>query len=128
MIPGLGALRVRELTVGAVDRLLTIIAKKHGPAAAKQARAVLSSMCGLAARHDALDRNVVRDAGPIAEAPQKEQPRALTIAQLRQLRIALRKDGSSHAPPQARSSTTGPPARDRTRRVVRTGKPSLLRH
>ncbi|MEX5637975.1 site-specific integrase [Parafrankia sp. FMc2] len=92
VIPGLGELRIRELTVGVVDRFLSIIAEKHGPAAAKQTRAVLSGMCGLAARHDALDRNVVRDAGPIAEATPKEQPRALTLDQLRELRVALRND------------------------------------
>ncbi|ONH49593.1 site-specific integrase [Frankia sp. CcI49] len=92
VIPGLGELRIRELTVGVIDRFLSIVTEKHGAATAKMIRSVLSGMCGLAARHDALDRNVVRDAGPIAEATPKKQPRALTLDQLRELRSALRND------------------------------------
>ncbi len=99
IVPGLGALRVREVTVGVVDRFLALVTDKHGPSAAKQTRAVLSGMVGMAARHDAMERNVVRDAGAIASSPSKEAPRALTIGQLRQLRafltyddVALRRD------------------------------------
>ncbi|KPM50882.1 integrase [Frankia sp. R43] len=92
VLPGLGTLRVRELTVGAVDRFLALVTDKHGAATAKQTRAVLSGMIGMAARHDAIERNVVRDAGPIASAKPKRAPHALTIAQLRQLRCFLTYD------------------------------------
>jgi integrase len=82
--PALGGLRVRELTAGVVDRHLVAIGRKHGPATAKMTRTVLSGMCGLAARHDALDRNPVRDAGSISSKP-KNAPRSLAAHEMRQL-------------------------------------------
>ena len=57
IIPGLGHRRVRELSVGTVDRFLQDVATDNGAAVAKMTRSVLSGMCGLAARHDALPRN-----------------------------------------------------------------------
>lgn len=60
VLPGLGGLRTREATVSAVDRFLKAVATKT-PAQAKQARVVLNGMLGLAARHDALRSNPVRD-------------------------------------------------------------------
>jgi hypothetical protein len=48
-------------------------------------------MCTLAARHNALPHNPVRDLGPIRGKP-KKAPTAMTIAQLRQLRAALTYD------------------------------------
>ena len=53
----LGRLRVRELTTGAIDRHLRVVRDKHGAGTAKLTRTVLSGICGLAARYDALDRN-----------------------------------------------------------------------
>jgi integrase len=52
---------------------------------------VLSGMCTLAARHDALTQNPVRAVGPVPGRP-KKAPRALTLPQLRQLRAALTYD------------------------------------
>ena len=86
--PALGQLRIRELTVGAVDRHLRAVAATSGPAMSKLTRSVLSGMCGLAARHDALERNPVRDAGRISRQPRKP-PKALTAAEARQLRAML---------------------------------------
>lgn len=60
VVPGLGGLRAREATVSAVDRFLKAIAAKT-PAQAKQARVVLNGMLGMAARHDAIRSNPVRD-------------------------------------------------------------------
>ncbi len=91
VLPSLGALRVRELSIGSLDRYLKVIAQKHGHAVAKMTRSVLSGMCGLAARHDALDRNPVRDVGAIAR-PTKAMPRAMTIKEVRQLRAMLSYD------------------------------------
>lgn len=94
VLPSLGALRVRELSIGTLDRHLRVIAQKNGPAVAKMTRSVLSGMCGLAARHDALDRNPVRDVGVITRAT-KSVPRAMTIDEVLELRAALVNDGQA---------------------------------
>lgn len=96
IIPGLGELRVRELTVGVLDRHLRLIATKHGGATAKMCRSVLSGMCGTAARHDALPSNPVKSVGTV-RATAKKAPRALSIAELRQLRAALTYDDKAVA-------------------------------
>lgn len=64
---------------------------KHGAGTAKTCRSVLSSICTLAARHDALDRNPVRDAGAI-ETNQRKAPKSLTVTQAQELLSAVRKD------------------------------------
>jgi len=91
IIPGLGGLRVHNLTVGTVDRFLQSVAEQNGAAVAKMTRSVLSGMCGLAARHDALTRNPVRDARSIAQ-PRKSTPKSLTLVQVRQLRALMTYD------------------------------------
>jgi len=91
VLPALGNLRVRELSIGTIDRHLRTIAAKNGAGTAKMTRSVLSGMCLLAARHDALDRNPVRDAGTISTA-RKKAPRALTVEQAHELRTALAAD------------------------------------
>src|SRR3954464_5623734 len=60
--PGVGELRLREVTVPAVDRLLATVSSSHGAAAAKPTRSVLSGMLGLAVRHGLLATNPVREA------------------------------------------------------------------
>jgi integrase len=89
--PRLGQLRVRELSVGTLDRHLRGIADQHGAATARMCRSVLSGMCTLAARHDALTQNPVRALGPVTGRT-KNAPGALTVPQLRQLRAALTYD------------------------------------
>src|SRR3954451_8385260 len=91
LLPRLGQLRIRELSVGILDRHLRDIADRHGIATARMCRSVLSGMCALAARHDALPHNPVKDLGRINGRP-KTAPRALTLAELRQLRAALTYD------------------------------------
>lgn len=91
VLPSLGNLRVRELTVGTVDRHLRAVAQTNGPGVSKMVRSVLSGLCGLAARHDALDRNPVRDAGRIP-MKRKKLPRSMTAAEVRQLRALLTYD------------------------------------
>lgn len=88
ILPSLGGLRVRELSVGTLDRYLRTVARRNGPSVAKMTRSVLSGMCGLAARHDALDRNPIRDVGIISRQP-KAVPRSLTIPEVRELRAKL---------------------------------------
>jgi integrase len=91
ILPGLGQLRIRELSIGVLDRHLRLIADNHGLATARMCRSVLSGMCTLAARHDALQHNPVRALGPLSSKVRKA-PRALTVPQLRQLRAALTYD------------------------------------
>jgi integrase len=94
IIPALGELRVRELTPGTIDRHLTAVTAKHGAAAARTVRSVLSGMAGLAARNDAIDRNPVRDAGRIKNG-RKKAPMALNEAQARQLLAFLSYDDTA---------------------------------
>jgi integrase len=91
ILPGLGELRIRELTAGVLDRHLKLVADTHGVAVARMCRSVLSGMCTLAARHDALVHNPVRSVAPLG-GKAKKAPRALTVSQLRQLRAALTYD------------------------------------
>ena len=74
--PGVGQLRLRELGVPAVDRLLRVVREKHGATTAKGARSVMSGMVGMAMRHGAMTTNPTRDVAPISV--QKKIARALT--------------------------------------------------
>ena len=64
ILPRLGQLRIRELSVDTLDRHLRGIADTHGVATARMCRSVLSGMCTLAARHDAMAQNPV-PLGPV---------------------------------------------------------------
>jgi integrase len=83
VIPSLGGLYVHELTTSVVDRHLRAVVSAHGAGTAKTVRSVLSGMCALAVRHDALTVNPVREVR--LTTPKKDTPRALTIAEARQL-------------------------------------------
>ena len=98
ILPALGNVKVRELTVGLIDRHLTAVKAQHGNAIAKTTRTVISGICGLATRHDALSANPCRDTHRISSTP-KNPPRSLSVAEVQQLRaylsydnIAVRKD------------------------------------
>ena len=65
VIPSMGALRLREISVSRVDRVLKATREHHGVSVAKLTRTVLSGIFGLAVRHDAMDGNPVRDAAPV---------------------------------------------------------------
>lgn len=90
VVPGVGSLRVRELTVGTAERFLNAVRDKTGPSAAKHAKTVLSQAMGVAARHDAVDHNPMRNVSPIAT--KKKLARALTLDEVRKLRAGLRAD------------------------------------
>ncbi|MER5672567.1 site-specific integrase [Pseudonocardia alni] len=87
---GLGRLRVRELSTGRLDRFVIEVHDRHGTAAAKTVRTVLSGMVGLAVRHDAMDRNPVRDVGRIES--DRSSTRALTLPEAIELRAKLHED------------------------------------
>ncbi len=91
VIPAVGELRVRELSVATCDRFLRAAKAKHGAGVAKTASSVLSGMCAYAAQRDCLDRNPVRDTSRISSKP-KKHPKALTVAQVVDLRIWLTYD------------------------------------
>lgn len=79
-LPALGGLRMRELTVGTVDRFLKEIRQRNGPGAAKNTKKVVSLVLGLAVRHDALDTNPVRDVAKVKRSS-RGKARALTVAE-----------------------------------------------
>ncbi|TQN43821.1 site-specific recombinase XerD [Blastococcus colisei] len=92
ILPGLGELRLREVTVPAVNRLLATVSSLHGPAAAKSTRSVLSGILGLAVRHGLLPANPVREAAIRRGSRTSRGPRALTVEETRQLRARLAAD------------------------------------
>lgn len=85
---GVGMLRVRELTVSRLDRLVVEVHDRYGASAAKTTRTVLSGLVGMAVRHDALDRNLVRDVGRIENST--SSARSLTVVQALDLREKIR--------------------------------------
>jgi integrase len=84
VIPALGNVRLRELSVGLVDRHLDSVRINHGNAVAKQTKSVLSGICGVATRHNALASNPCRDVSRISTKPQKA-PRSLSTAEIHSL-------------------------------------------
>jgi integrase len=94
VVPRLGNLRVREVTVGRVDDVLQVAAKAKGSAAAKTTRAIISSVMSLAARHDAIDANPTREAEEI-ETPNASPARALTLDEVAMMRGKIRHDRRS---------------------------------
>jgi integrase len=91
IIEGMGSLRVREATVGRIDRFLAAIATNHGPMSAKRAKTVLTGVLGLAARYDAIKTNPVRDTARIKYG-QKKTASALDLSQVYDLRVKLAAD------------------------------------
>jgi hypothetical protein len=92
IIPGMGELRLREVTVGRVSQLLTCTRENQGPMAAKRVRTVLNGMMTLAARHDAIKSNPVRDSGHITGTKPSTPAVALDLDQVRDLRAKLAGD------------------------------------
>ncbi|HEY5178913.1 MAG TPA: site-specific integrase [Dermatophilaceae bacterium] len=88
--PGVGQLRLRELSVPAVDRLLRVIVEKHGATTAKGARSVMSGMVGMAMRHGAMTTNPTRDVAAISVP--KKTVRALTPVETERLVKKVRTD------------------------------------
>jgi integrase len=90
VLPALADVKVRELSVGLIDRHLRAVIDASGPSLAKQTKSVLSGVCGLAARHDLIDHNPVRDVARISIP--KKAPKALDLEQLRAIRVWLTED------------------------------------
>lgn len=67
----------------------------HGPVSAKRAKTVLTGVLGLAARHDAIRTNPVRDTARIKHG-EKKNAVALDIDQVYDLRVNLAADHKAH--------------------------------
>src|SRR3954447_9434750 len=94
VLPALGSVRVREISVGLLDRHLAAVRATHGPAMAKMTKSVISGMCGLACRHDALKVNPCRDVARIPSRPRRA-PRALTVDEVKAVRMWLSEDAQA---------------------------------
>lgn len=90
ILPGIGALTVRETTAARLDAFLKRIVKDHGPASAKSCRAVLSGVMGIAVRYGLLGSNPVRDVSAIRQ--NTKGAAAVSIEDMRQLRTAIAGD------------------------------------
>lgn len=88
VLPVLGGLRLREVTVMQCDRCLSAIESRNSACAARKA---LSGLMGFATRNGAITTNPVRDVGRI-EVSVKRPPRAMTPDQRRRWLAALEAD------------------------------------
>src|SRR5882757_755030 len=80
-----GELRLRDVRVSRVDRVIRELRERSGPGTAKHAKVVLSGLLGLAVRYDAIDSNPVRDLAPTRSAPRTVRKVVLTDDSVRRL-------------------------------------------
>jgi integrase len=78
VLPGLGELRIHEMSVARIDAFLSALWRSVSVDTAKTARSVISGALRIALRDKALDTNPVREVEPL-EAGRKKSPRALTL-------------------------------------------------
>jgi len=78
VLPALGQLRISEFTPGRFDRFLSTVQSDHGYATAKLCRTVLSGVCALLVRRDALQHNPVRDVSNMERTQRQVQRQVLT--------------------------------------------------
>lgn len=86
--PGLGALRLREVSTARCEAWQTALRARRGPATVKGARAVLSGVLGYAARMDALPGNPVRELSAVPGG-RARRPRAMTADERRRWLTAM---------------------------------------
>lgn len=98
VLPGVGDLRLREVSVTRCDRCLVAVAEHTGPSTARTARSALSGVLGYAVRHGGMGSNPVRDVSRIEAGPRKV-PRGMTdaertdwLARMQADLVALRQD------------------------------------
>ncbi len=72
VLPRLGALRLNELTVTAMDTLIKETRDQHSYATAKTVRSVLRNLCAYAVRHQALRVNLALSVGRLPPGKPKE--------------------------------------------------------
>lgn len=95
IVPSIGGLRIHEATVGKLDRFIRAV---PGDTSSRQCRVVLSGMMKLAAQHDAVKHNPVRDT--TIRSADRAPIRALTIPELQHLRrrVAAWVGGNTRGP------------------------------
>lgn len=82
ILPGVGSLRLGEISAARLDRFVQTVLRDRGFANAKLCRSVLSGICGWLVRRDALVANPVRDLTPL-ELNRDRTARALSVEELR---------------------------------------------
>jgi integrase len=87
--PAVGELRLSDLRVSTVDRVIREIRQRRGSASAHHAKVVLSGVLGLAVRHDAIDANPVRELTPARKSKSTREKTVLTEDGLNRLREHL---------------------------------------
>jgi len=92
VLPAMGELQARELTVTTCDTLIKKAQDLTSFDTAKSIRAVLNGLCGYAVRHEAMMVNPVRSVGRLSRGEQKEVV-ALTLEQRRDLLRKLERLG-----------------------------------
>lgn len=83
VLRGIGGLRLNELTTAPVGAFLHRTLQEKGHATAKVCWSVVSGICGLAVRRDALRCNPVRDVGNL-ERGERRAARALIVDEARE--------------------------------------------
>jgi integrase len=94
VLPSVGRLRLNELTPARLDHFLRLKRRQSGYSTAKLCRAILSGVCGVAVRRDALRVNPVRDVASLETYGEREA-RALTIVEIHEWLAIL--DGDEFA-------------------------------
>lgn len=87
--PAVGELRLSDLRVSTVDRVIREIRQRRGSSSAHHAKVVLSGVLGLAVRHDAIDANPVRELTPARKSKPARDKVALTEVGLIRLQAFL---------------------------------------
>lgn len=90
VLPGLGMLRLREISVARCDRFVKTITKTHGPSAAKHARTVLSGVLGMATRLGVYTSNPIRDVATVKI--ETKEVETMTVEQVQRMRVLLHAD------------------------------------
>ncbi|MFC8504583.1 tyrosine-type recombinase/integrase [Pedococcus sp. NPDC057267] len=89
--PGLGALRLTQVTTPVVDRFLVDLQERVGAATARTARAVISGAMGRAVREGAIRFNPTREVRRLKSTPRR-RPRALTEEERAAWFLAIARD------------------------------------
>ncbi len=82
VIPGVGSLKLGEVSTPRLDYFVQQVLVEHGYATAKLMRTILSGVCGWLVRQGALPANPVRDLTPL-EMDRDRTARALSVEELR---------------------------------------------
>lgn len=93
VLPGMGMLRLREVSVARCDRFIKTITKTHGPSAAKHARTVLSGILGMATRLGVYTSNPIRDVATVKL--EVKEVETMTVDQVQHMRVKLHADEES---------------------------------